>query len=289
MYSLKRTSIERIVLLFVVIAGLWVLLADQLLPYLITNFRMGGFLQVYRSISFVVFSGVLIYVLLVMEARKPPAEPPVQADVLPVQALFDNQVVWQDLDLFVERWVQTLELRNHESEKHCQQVADMTVELARQYDFTPAELEHIRRGAWLHDIGKMAVPESILMKTGPLDEAERAVMQKHPQVAHDLLLGIPSLALALDIPYCHHERWDGTGYPRKLQGEEIPLAARIFAVVEVWDAMTSDRPYRKALPARAAITYIRCQSGTQFDPQVVEKFLKLERIKSLRHSQETAG
>jgi putative nucleotidyltransferase with HDIG domain len=287
MISLRKTSIERIVLVFVVIASLWVLLADLLFPSLASNLGMSSFLRVYQRIGFVVFSGVLIYILLVVETRRTSPEFLTQAVPLPARIPEEDLAVWKDLDLFVERWVQTLELRNLESEQHCQHVAEMTVELARQFGFSEIELEHIRRGAWLHDIGKVAVPESILMKTGPLNEAERAVMQKHPEIAHDLLMGIPSLALALDIPYCHHERWDGAGYPRQLKGEEIPLAARIFAVIEVWDAMTSDRPYRKALPARAAITYIRCQSGTQFDPQVVEKFLQLEQIQAARHLPET--
>jgi HD-GYP domain-containing protein (c-di-GMP phosphodiesterase class II) len=126
----------------------------------------------------------------------------------------------------------------------------------------------------LHDIGKMGVPDKILFKPGPLTEEEWKVMHRHPQFAHDLLAPIAHLAQALEIPYCHHEKWDGTGYPRGLQGDQIPLAARIFAVVDVWDALTSDRPYRPAWTKKKTLEYIKEQSGHHFDPNVVDVFLK---------------
>jgi len=136
-------------------------------------------------------------------------------------------------------------------------------------------LSHVRRGALLHDIGKMGVPDSILLKPGTLTEAERAIMREHPRYAYELLLPIEYLRDALDIPYCHHEKWDGTGYPRGLQGEDIPFVARLFAVVDVYDALTSDRPYRPAWSKEQALAYLRDQAGKHFDPQVVEMFLKL--------------
>jgi HD-GYP domain-containing protein (c-di-GMP phosphodiesterase class II) len=127
----------------------------------------------------------------------------------------------------------------------------------------------------LHDIGKMAIPDGILLKTGKLTDEEWHLMKKHPQYAYDMLANIDYLIPALDIPYCHHERWDGTGYPRGLSGENIPLAARIFAVVDVWDALQSDRSYRDAWPEEKAVHYLKDQSGKQFDPQVVNSFLEL--------------
>ena len=143
-----------------------------------------------------------------------------------------------------------------------------------------SELIQMRRGALLHDIGKMGVPDAILRKPGALDEQEWVIMRRHPEFAYELLSPITYLRAALDIPYCHHERWDGTGYPRGLKGEEIPLAARIFAIVDVWDALRSDRPYRNAWPDDRIRDHILSGSGLHFDPRVVEPFLRIvDRIK----------
>jgi HD-GYP domain-containing protein (c-di-GMP phosphodiesterase class II) len=136
-------------------------------------------------------------------------------------------------------------------------------------------LENIRRGALLHDIGKMGIPDSILLKPDVLDEREWEIMTRHPEYASKLLEPIEYLRPVLDIPYCHHEKWDGTGYPRGLKHEEISLSARIFSIVDVWDALQSDRPYQKAWPKENALAYIHEQAGIQFDPQVVEAFIKL--------------
>jgi HD-GYP domain-containing protein (c-di-GMP phosphodiesterase class II) len=136
-------------------------------------------------------------------------------------------------------------------------------------------LLHIRRGALLHDIGKMGIPDAILHKPGPLTNEEWAIMRKHPQYAYDLLSSIDYLNSALDIPYCHHEKWDGSGYPRGLKKEEIPLAARIFAVVDVWDALTNDRPYRAAWSHEKTMAYIHEHSGKHFDPMVLKLFIQL--------------
>ncbi len=175
----------------------------------------------------------------------------------------------------IEGWAHALDLRDHSTNGHTQRVADLAMRLANAMGLTEAELVHFRRGAILHDIGKMGIPDAILNKPGPLDANELAIMRKHPQYAFDLLHPIEYLRPALDVPYCHHERWDGKGYPRGLKGEEIPLVARIFAVIDVWDALTSDRPYRAAWSREQALAEIRVQAGTQFDPNIVNMFLQV--------------
>ncbi len=169
----------------------------------------------------------------------------------------------------IEGWSRALDLRDKETEGHTQRVSDMAVRLALAFGMAEDELAQFHRGALLHDIGKMGVPDGILLKPGPLTDEEWAVMKKHPTFAHQMLSPIQFLHSALDIPYCHHEKWDGTGYPRGLAGERIPLAARIFAVVDVFDALTSDRPYRAAWPEDKVREHIRSLAGTHFDPQVV--------------------
>jgi putative nucleotidyltransferase with HDIG domain len=175
----------------------------------------------------------------------------------------------------LEGWSRALEMRDRETEGHSQRVTEMTIRLARYLGVKEDALVHIQRGALLHDIGKMGVPDSILLKPGPLSPDEMEQMRKHTVYGHELLSTIPFLQPASEIPYCHHEKWDGTGYPRELKGEEIPLAARIFAIVDVWDALLSDRPYRNAWTREDAFTYIWEESNKHFDPQVVEAFLRI--------------
>lgn len=178
-------------------------------------------------------------------------------------------------DTTLEGWSRALDLRDNETEGHTQRVTDLTVCLARTMGMTQSELVHVRRGTLLHDIGKIAIPDSIMFKPGALTRDEAAIMRRHPDYAYELLFPIEYLRPALDIPYCHHEKWDGTGYPRGLPGEQIPLPARIFAVVDVWDALRSDRPYRAAWTEERARDYLRMQAGRHFDPQVVEIFLRM--------------
>jgi HD-GYP domain-containing protein (c-di-GMP phosphodiesterase class II) len=178
-------------------------------------------------------------------------------------------------DATIAGWSHAMDLRDKETEGHTQRVTEMTVQLARKMNIDPQELVHIRRGALLHDIGKLGVPDQILLKPGTLTEAEWEIMRQHPVYALNMLTPITHLRPALDIPYCHHEKWDGTGYPRNLKGEQIPLSARLFTVVDVWDALGSDRPYRKAWPEEKTLKYIREESGRHFDPQVVDAFLRL--------------
>jgi PAS domain S-box-containing protein len=179
-------------------------------------------------------------------------------------------------DATIEGWSRALDLRDKETEGHTLRVVERTLRLARVSGFSENEMVHIRRGALLHDIGKMGVPDSILLKPGMLTDEEMAFMKKHPVFAYEFLSPIRYLkSTSIDIPYCHHEKWDGTGYPRGLKGEEIPFIARLFAVIDVWDALTSDRPYRPAWSQEKTLAYIREQSGNHFDPKVVEKFLHM--------------
>ncbi len=172
----------------------------------------------------------------------------------------------------IEGWAKALELRDQETEGHSKRVTDLTMNFAYELGLNDEAIGNIMRGALLHDIGKMGIPDAILNKPGKLTEEEWALVHRHPQDAYDMLSPIKYLRPALEIPYCHHERWDGTGYPRGLKGEEIPLAARIFAVVDVWDALTSDRPYRKAWSRSKAREYMLSQAGKHFDPNIVEVF-----------------
>ncbi len=192
--------------------------------------------------------------------------------------LFENLVrsnndLMMAYDATIEGWSRALDLRDKETEGNTRRVTEITVRLAQAFGFQGQNLTYIRWGALLHDIGKMGIPDNILFKPGALSEDEWEVMRKHPDYAFGLLSQIAFLHPALDIPYCHHEKWDGSGYPRGLIGEKIPLVARIFAVVDVWDALTSDRPYRKAWPREKTIQHIKSGSGTHFDPQVVTSFL----------------
>ena len=178
-------------------------------------------------------------------------------------------------DKTLEGWALALEMREFETAGHSRRVVDLTLALGRALNIPQKELVHLHRGALLHDIGKMGIPDSILRKPGPLTDDEWVVMRLHPGYAYDFLHAIPYLRTALDVPYCHHEKWDGTGYPRGLRGEAIPINARIFSIVDVWDALNSKRFYRPAWPEAEVKSYLLAQSGKQFDPQLVAIFVDL--------------
>ncbi len=178
-------------------------------------------------------------------------------------------------DATIQGWSRALDMRDKETEGHTLRVTEMTMRLAEIMGLSGEELMQTRRGALLHDIGKLSVPDAILLKEGELNAEETAIMRQHAQAAYDLIHPIKYLQPALDIPFCHHEKWDGSGYPRGLKGEEIPLAARLFAVVDVYDALRSERPYRKPWPENEVVAYIIKQSGKHFDPAIVNKFLKM--------------
>lgn len=176
-------------------------------------------------------------------------------------------------DKTIEGWSSAMDLRDKETDGHTHRVTEKAIRLARLLGINEDELKHLWRGAMLHDIGKLGIPDSILLKEGPLTPQEWDIMRQHPIYAYRWLSPIEYLRPALNIPYCHHEKWDGSGYPRKLKGQDIPYAARIFAIIDVWDAITSDRPYRKAMSFDEARRHIESQVGKHFDPQVAAVFL----------------
>lgn len=181
----------------------------------------------------------------------------------------------QAYDATLEGWSRLLDMRDHLTDSHTHRVAKLAVALARRMGIPESEMVNIRRGAFLHDIGKIGIPDAILQKPDELSETELAIIKTHPEKAYEILSHIDHLKNALDIPYCHHEKWDGSGYPRNLKGKEIPIAARIFAVVDVYDAITSDRPYREVWNKDKALKHIQSESGKYFDPEVVEAFIEM--------------
>ncbi len=198
--------------------------------------------------------------------------------------IYNTETARKELELgytaTLEGWVRALDLRDQETEGHTQRVTELTVNLARRLDVAEDQLEPIRRGALLHDIGKIGIPDAILRKSGPLTEEERKIMCRHPQMAWDMLSPIEYLRTALAIPYGHHERWDGSGYPLGAKGRQIPLAARIFSVVDVYDALRSDRPYREGWPEERVLDFIKDHSEISFDPEIVDVFLEMMSEKS---------
>ncbi|NPV76001.1 MAG: HD domain-containing protein [Anaerolineae bacterium] len=193
------------------------------------------------------------------------------------------QELQQAYDKTLQGWSKALELRDYETEGHTIRVVEMTERLAIRLGVKEPELTYLRYGSLLHDIGKIGIPDSILLKQGPLSPEEWQIMRQHPQHAFEILAPIPYLRQSIDIPFCHHEKWDGSGYPRGLKGEEIPFAARIFAVMDVWDGLVSRRPYHEPWSEDEALAYIKTNSGIQFDPKVVSEFLKFyeEELKHL--------
>ena len=189
-----------------------------------------------------------------------------------------NQELEQAYDATLEGWSHAMDLRDKETEGHTRRVTELTLKIARAMGMTESQLLHIRRGALLHDIGKLGIPDHILFKPGNLTPEEWEIMQKHPEYAYEMLSSIQYLKPALPIPYFHHEKWDGSGYPLGLRGEHIPLEARIFSVIDVWDALLSDRPYRKAWTVERTLEHIRTLAGSHFDPVVVDCFMRIMKL-----------
>ena len=189
-----------------------------------------------------------------------------------------NQELFLAYGTTIEGWSRALDLRDKETEGHSLRVTELTMQLAQSLGVRDEDMEHIRRGALLHDMGKIGIPDAILLKPGPLTAEEWELMRTHPLRAYELLSPIAYLRPALDIPYCHHEKWDGSGYPRSLRGEAIPLAARIFAISDVYDALSSNRPYRKAWPEAEVLEHLKTGRGTHFDPLVLDAFLQMKNV-----------
>ena len=178
-------------------------------------------------------------------------------------------------DLTLEAWAQVLEYRDRETAGHSSRLVELGTRLAEAIKCSEEEIKHLQRGALLHDIGKLAIPDSVLLKPAKLDDEELEIIKKHPAYGKEMLSGVPFLEASIPVVYCHHEHWNGKGYPQGLEGEQIPLLARIFSIVDCWDALNSDRPYRLAWPRDEIISYIKNNAGIIYDPNIVEKFLQI--------------
>lgn len=253
------TPQTRIAAAYVAVGLLWIVLSDALIARVFRSPETITAAQNVKGWVFVGITGALLYVLA-------------KRDFAALTAA--NHELLETYDQTIHGWAQLLDLRHKETKDHTERVTRMTVALARLMGIRDAAtLKEIERGAVLHDIGKLAIPDAILLKPGKLDDAEWEQMRKHPLVGQEVLAKIKFLAPSLDIPVGHHEKWDGAGYPRGLRGEDIPLAARIFAVVDVWDALIQPRVYKEAWPEDKVLRHIQEQAGTQFDPEVVRVFL----------------
>jgi putative nucleotidyltransferase with HDIG domain len=270
--------------IYLLFSFLWILLSDRLISIFTQDPLALTRIQTFKGLFFVISSGLLIFLLLRAELKKRELAwqtHQAERETLIKRIQLNNVEIQQAHDAAIEGWARTLELRDRETAGHSDRVLHLTLRLSRAMGITGEELQHIRWGALLHDIGKLGIPDQILLKPGPLDAEEREIVRRHPEQGYQLLKDIDYLEPILDIPHYHHERWDGDGYPCGLRGEQIPLTARIFAIVDVWDAMTSDRPYRPGIPYAVTITHIKEQSGKHFDPAVVEHFLAM--MEDLRH------
>jgi response regulator RpfG family c-di-GMP phosphodiesterase len=248
----------RIALAYVVLAGLWIWLSDRALDALIAGQARLTFAQSLKGWAFVLSTGLMLYWLIGRDLRR----------------LEDaNRMLLDGHEQTLRALVSAMDIRHRETRDHSDRVMHMAAGLARLAGVDGAALRHLRFGALLHDIGKLALPDAILVKPGPLEAHEMALMREHPGIARRLLEQVDFLRPAIDIPFGHHERWDGGGYPQGLAGPAIPLAARIFSVVDVWDALSFARVYKPAWPESRVLDYLREAAGTQLDPDLVALFL----------------
>lgn len=254
---MKLSPPFRITLIYLIAGGLWISLSDRVVALIVSDPASITWLQTAKGWTYIAATAAILFVLVRRDFHR----------IVQAQESLEHSY-----DATLQGWARALDLRDRSTEQHTSRVADLAIDLAREMGIGEPDLTYMRRGALLHDIGKMGIPDSILLKPGPLDAGEWTIMRQHPKYAYDLLRPIEHMKLALDIPYCHHEKWDGSGYPRGLAGEQIPLHARIFAIADVWDALTSSRPYREAWPPEKALAYVREQSGSHFDPAVIAAF-----------------
>ncbi len=272
-------AITRTVLIYLVASTIWIVTTDYLARVLQANYGLPEQIETYKGLVFIVFSAALLYSLLSSELRRREQDFNQhlhEKEQLLEQVRAKNDELIDAYDRTIFGWSRVLEMRNREVKDHSRRVTEMTLRLARKLDVPEEDMEQIRRGALLHDIGKMAIPDAIILKEGDLTEEERAYVRRHPLFGFEMVSEIEFLRPAMDILLCHHEKWNGTGYPFGLAGEQIPLYARIFAIVDVWDALCAeDRLYRNPDPPEVVAEYINSQSGEHFDPQIVEAFLDL--------------
>ncbi len=255
----RPTAAAKIVAVYLVLSVLWIVLSDQIVSAFVSH-DAERTVQSYKGVAFVLVTAALIYALIRRHSAR------LEAEAQRVEDAYDQTLLG---------WAAALDLRDHSTAQHTERVTLLTTALARRMGVSGVELDRVRRGALLHDIGKMGVPDAILTKPGPLTDDEWVEMRQHPALAVSFLDGIEYLRDSLDIPACHHEKWDGSGYPRGLAGQQIPLPARMFAVVDVYDAVTSKRPYREPMPTADALALVREGSGSHFDPAVVDAFVAL--------------
>ncbi len=259
----KFLGIWRVPLTYGLFSTLWILLSDRIVevfsdPSHITHY------QSLKGLLFVIVSVVVIALLLKIE----------RATQMRLSQQHHDELL-EAYEATLAGWAKALEFKDKETEGHSERVTAMTERFGRALGLHGVALTHLRRGALLHDIGKMGIPGSILRKPGPLTEEEWGIMRRHVEYGGNMLSDIPFLRPAFDIPLYHHERWDGSGYPRGLKGELIPLPARLFAIVDVWDALLNDRPYRPAWPPEQVRAYLQEQAGIQFDPKLIKVFIGL--------------
>jgi putative nucleotidyltransferase with HDIG domain len=279
-------SVLRIVLVYIFLSIVWIYTSDSLASLLEDRYGVSKVIQTYKGTAFVLITGGLLFIFLLRELRKREADWNKhleekenllqEKEQLLEQLHLKNVEILDAYEKTIKGWSLVLEKRNREVKDHSRRVTYLTEELARFMGLDESEIVHIRRGSLLHDIGKMAIPDRIMLKNGDLTDEERAEIRRHPLYGFEMLSESEFLRPAMDILLCHHERWNGDGYPFGLAGEQIPLYARIFSVVDVWDALLADdRPYRSAETPETAAEYLRGEAGSHFDPHIVDAFLKM--------------
>jgi putative nucleotidyltransferase with HDIG domain len=257
---MRMTPATKIAGAYLLVSVLWILLSDRFVSWAVVDADAEAWAQSVKGLGFVVASAVVLYLM----ANRYLGRAERTAEQL--REAYEQTLVG---------WAAALDIRDHSTGEHTQRVTELTVALAGRFGIVDDDLDDIRRGATLHDIGKMAIPDGVLGKVGPLDDGDWALIRQHPEMAVRMLNGITFLEPALLIPWCHHEKWDGSGYPRGLSGTDIPFPARLFAVVDVYDAITSERPYREPMTTMAALAQVEAGSGTHFDPDVAAEFVSM--------------
>jgi HD-GYP domain-containing protein (c-di-GMP phosphodiesterase class II) len=257
--TLRISPQFRIVFVYVVLSVLWIWCSDRALNLLVQNRVQLNFLQSVKGSLFVLATGALLYWMIGRDLRR-------------LKAV--NQMLLNGHKQTLRVLVSAMDIRHKETGDHSDRVMRMAVGLAKMAGVSGQALRNLGFGALLHDIGKLALPDAVLIKPGKLDDEEMAIMRRHPDIGNELLQQVDFLRGASDIPYSHHERWDGAGYPQGLRGEAIPLAARIFSVVDIWDALITARVYKPAWPEQEVLDYLRAAAGSQLDPQLVSLFLE---------------